>query len=74
MHILLYVLIFVLGLGIGFLVKVRYVVKFKNYSGTIYVNKDKVTEKIVYQLELDDFPEKLQFKKLVIFKVDSSDT
>lgn len=73
MQILWYVLVFAAGLGIGCLIKVRYVIKSQKYDGTIYVNQDEVTEKIVYTLELDEYPERLKFKKLVIFKVDSSE-
>lgn len=41
------------------------------YSGTIVVNRDKLTEKTVYSLELDEFPETLAFKKVVIFRVEN---
>ena len=73
MNIVLYVLIFAAGIGVGLLMKVRKVIKFDKYDGTIYVNQDEVTEKIVYTLELDEYPEKLKFKKLVVFKVDTSE-
>lgn len=48
--------------------------KFRHYSGTMIVNKDDLSEKTVYSLVLDDYPEKLQFEKVVIFKVDKVDT
>jgi hypothetical protein len=41
----------------------------KDYGGTIVIDRDKVREKTVYSLVLDDYPEKLEFKKEVIFKV-----
>jgi hypothetical protein len=44
-----------------------------DYSGTIYVNRDRVNEKIVYSLVLDEYPEKLEFKKVVVFKVDKAE-
>jgi hypothetical protein len=30
-------------------------------------------EKTLYSLELEEYPESIQFKKTVVFKVDSSD-
>lgn len=71
-EILWYALVFIGGICLGFLIKVWFVVKFQNYDGTMYVNRDKLTERTVYSLELDEYPEKLEFKKLVIFKVDTS--
>ena len=47
--------------------------KFQDYSGTIVVRKDDIREKTVYSLILDDYPEKLEFKRTVIFKVDNSE-
>lgn len=59
-----------LGFIAGFLVKSWLVNRFRDYSGTIVVDKDRLTEKTVYSLVLDDYPEKLEFKKEVIFKID----
>jgi len=73
MDILVYVLIFWAGVLVGFLIKAWLNGKFKDYSGTIIVDTDKLTEKTVYSLVLDDYPEKLEFKKEVVFKVDSSE-
>lgn len=68
MDILLYVLILILGVVIGFLLKRR--VKYNDYSGTIVVSKDELTDKTLYSLELDDDFETLETKKVVVFKVD----
>lgn len=47
-----------------------YMGKFRDYSGTIVVEHDELTEKTVYSLVLDEYPEKLEFKKVVVFRVD----
>ena len=70
MGILIYILIFLLGIFVGFLIK-RWLVRRASYSGTIYVTHDQ--EKTLYSLELADYPEKLEFKKEVVFKVDASE-
>jgi len=59
-----------IGIILGFLIKSWLLAKFRASSGTIVVKRDGLTEKTVYSLVLDDYPEKLEFKKLVIFKVD----
>lgn len=59
-----------MGIVIGFFIKQW--LNSKNYSGTIFVKREKDSEKLIYSLELDDGPEKLEFKKIVIFKVDTS--
>lgn len=46
----------------------------KHYSGTIFITHDELQEKTLYSLELADYPETLEFKKEVVFKVDSSDS
>jgi hypothetical protein len=46
----------------------------RHYSGTIYVTHDELQEKTLYSLELSDYPETLEFKKEVVFKVDASDS
>jgi hypothetical protein len=71
--ILWYILVFYLGMLAGFLLKAWMNYKFRDYSGTIYVNRDEVREKTVYSLELNEYPEELVFKKVVIFKVDAPD-
>jgi hypothetical protein len=61
-------LIFWLGLVIGFLLMWW---RMHKYSGTIHVMEDERLHKTVYTLELDDYPETLRLKKVVVFKVDS---
>ncbi len=63
MEILFALLIFSLGIIVGFLFRWWLI----RYSGVILV--DKTTDKIVYSIVLDDDPEDLQFKKGVAFKV-----
>jgi hypothetical protein len=66
-----YELIFVFCLGIlcGVLIHMAVVRKFRDYSGTIEVSKDGFRDKTVYSLVLDEYPEKLEFKKVVRFRV-----
>lgn len=70
---LIYLLIFGLGALVGFLIKSLQMRKYTDTSGTMYVSKDDRSEKTVYSLELDDYPEKLEFKKVVVFKVTNSE-
>jgi hypothetical protein len=72
MEILLYVGIFWLGVLVGVIVKGLLERRLKDYTGTIVVKRDELREKTVYSLILDEYPEKLEFKKEVIFKVDTS--
>ena len=72
MSILLGILIFWLGFSAGFAIKTLLTNRFRDYSGTIVVGTDELKEKTVYSLILDDYPEKLEFKKEVVFKVDAS--
>jgi hypothetical protein len=65
-------IVFSLGFLAGMFVKGWMANRFRDYSGTIVVNKDDLSEKTVYSLVLDEYPEKLEFKKVVIFKVDTS--
>jgi hypothetical protein len=68
-----WLLIFWAGWLVGFVSKGWLDYKFRDYSGTIVVDKDRLREKTVYSLILDEYPEKLEFKKVVIFRVDSSE-
>jgi hypothetical protein len=68
---LIYLLILNVGILIGYGMRVWLVHRFTDYTGTIRVSKE--SEKTVYSLILDDYPEKLEFKKEVVFKVDASD-
>jgi hypothetical protein len=72
MDIIIYAVIFWSGTLVGYLGRVYLEKRFKDYSGTIVVDTDKFAEKTVYSLVLDDYPEKLEFKKEVVFKIDSS--
>jgi hypothetical protein len=72
MEIFLYILAFWIGVLFGFLIKGWLNAKFREYSGTITVSTNDLEEKTLYSLELNDYPETLQFKKEVVFKVDSS--
>jgi hypothetical protein len=47
--------------------------RFTDYSGTIVVEYDEEQEKTVYSLVLDDYPDKFEFKKVVVFRVDVPD-
>lgn len=69
--ILIYVGIFWVGALVGFLLKAWMDYRFTNYTGTILVTHDK--EKTVYSLILDEYPDSIEFKKEVVFKVDASD-
>lgn len=64
------IIAFGMGIVIGFFIKQW--LNSKDYSGTIFVKREKDSEKLIYSLELDDSPEKLEFKKVVIFKIDAS--
>ena len=68
MEILIYLVIFYVGVFFGFLLRALFG---KKSSGTIYVTGN--PEKTLYSLELNEYPEELRFKKEVVFKVDSSD-
>lgn len=72
MQILIYIGIFWLGVTVGVFLAAFLFHRFRTYSGTIIVDTDDFTEKTVYSLVLDDYPEKLEFQKEVVFKVDSS--
>jgi hypothetical protein len=69
MEILVYVLIFWAGALVGIVLRGWMTHRFKSYTGTILVTHDE--EKIVYRLILDEYPDAIQFKKEVVFKVDA---
>lgn len=56
MIILICVLIFLFGVGVGYILKWELVRRFDDFSGIMYVHKD--PQKTIYSLELDDDPEK----------------
>jgi hypothetical protein len=68
--VLVYGLIFWAGIITGYVARGWIAHRFMNYSGTIVVDTDDLTDKTVYSLVLDDYPEKLEFKKEVVFKID----
>lgn len=68
MEIVFGILAFCAGIFVGFAFTYRLN---KKYSGKIVV--DKKEGKTVYTLVLDDYPEKLEFAKNVMFKVVPSD-
>lgn len=71
MEIRWYIIVFYFGVFAGFLLKAWLVHRSKNKSvGTIYITHN--DKKTLYSLELDDYPESIEFKKEVVFKVDSS--
>lgn len=71
MEIIIWVLIFSLGLSLGYLIKdIRD--RRASTSGTIYVTHGE--EKTLYSLELNEYPEAIEFKKVVVFKVESLDS
>ena len=69
-----YVFIFWIGFLLGFLVKGLLTRRFTEYGGTIIVDTDELMHKKLYSLVLDDYPEKLEFKKEIVFRVDHNDT
>ena len=66
MEIVICAVIFIIGVIAGFFLK-RLVT---HPTGTILVTEQ--DEKTVYSLELDEYPEKIAFRKEVVFKVDAS--
>jgi hypothetical protein len=70
MGILWYVLVFWGGVFVGFLIQgwLRYR---HSYDGKIVVTHNR--KGTLYSLELEDYPDTIQFKKEVILKVDASD-
>lgn len=69
MVILEIILIFCAGASVGFVIKSWMAHRFENSAGIIYVEKNEETMR--YTLELTEDPETLQFKKRVIFRIDS---
>jgi hypothetical protein len=67
--ILIYILIFYFGLMLGYLLKM-WIHSRSEFNGAILISKEH--DKTVYSLVLDDYPEKIEFKKEVILKVVAS--
>jgi hypothetical protein len=70
MDYLIYWLIFTAGVLVGFLLRV-FLNRFSHYTGAIVVSK--VEGKTVYSLVLEDYPEKIELRKHVLFRVVEDD-
>ena len=70
MIILIWAFIFLLGFSVGYTVK-RWLTRRVSTSGIIYVTHGE--EKTLYSLELNDYPDAIDFKKVVVFKVEHAD-
>jgi hypothetical protein len=73
MSILWGIVIFWTGIIVGVMLWAWLMNQFRKYSGTLVVSKDELRDTTVYSLVLDEYPEKLAFEKVVIFRVDSSE-
>lgn len=73
MTIVLYVIIFWFGCLTGVILWGWMSKRFRDYSGTIVVETDEREGRTLYSLILDEYPDKLEFKKEVIFRVDTSE-
>jgi len=58
----------IVGVFLGFIIK-SLLARNERSSGTIYVTHKE--EKTLYSLELEDYPESIEFKKRVVFKVEA---
>jgi hypothetical protein len=70
MNILYGVLIYILGIYMGFMVT-WWISRKSKQVGTIFITGNE--DKRVYTLELEDYPDEIRFKNKVVFKVDASD-
>lgn len=70
MGVLLYAFVFCFGMFIGFLLR-TWIAHREQYSGTIHITHSE--EKTMYSLELEEYPETIEFKKQIVFKVDASE-
>lgn len=61
------VLLFILGIGLGYII--CYWMNSKKQDGTIVAEHDVESGKILYSLVLEDYAEKLSTKDTLIFKV-----
>lgn len=66
MNIIFYILTFCLALMLGFLIA-KLLGRRTESSGSIVITKNE--GRTLYMLELDDNPEKIEFKKKIVFKV-----
>ena len=70
MGILWFILVYSFGLWMGFLLR-AWIARRERYSGTIHITHSE--QRTLYSLELDDYPETIEFKKQVVFRVDASE-
>jgi hypothetical protein len=68
MSVLYYGIALVGGLILGYMMHV-WLISMQSYSGTLRIRKD--ANKTVFSLELDEAPDMLAYKPLVVFKVDT---
>lgn len=67
--VLVCIFLLVLGFALGYLVN-QWRVSRVSSSGVLHVTETR--DKMLYSLELTDYPEELRFKKIVKFDVDTS--
>lgn len=73
MDIFIYFLLVLLSFSLGIIFSSIYYKKVKSYVGTIVVNYDEESEKLIYSLELDGEAENLQYEDEVTFRVEAPD-
>lgn len=74
MNIFLTVISYILVASLGFILAwifLFFIMKSRNYSGTMRVIRDE--DKVLYSLELEEDPVMLEHRNEVIFKVQTSD-
>ena len=70
MGVLWLILAYSFGVWMGFLLR-AWIAHRESYSGTIFITHSE--EKTLYSLELNEYPESIEFKKQIVFKVDASE-
>ncbi len=65
-----YILTFYTGAMVGFFIR-HWLQSKTDYDGKIVVTHE--NHRTLYSLELEDYPEKIEFKKEIILKVDASE-
>ena|GEM_PF-3636388 len=74
MDILLYAALFLVGMLVGGLLGFfahYWLISMQTFQGTIHITR--APDKTVFSLELDDDPEELAYKPMVIFKVETTE-
>ena len=69
MDIIVYFFIFLSGIIVGFFIS-RVLGRRSKPAGTMYITQD--SEKTLYSLELEDYPDSIAFQKEIVFKVVAS--